>query len=117
MTTSIQKRRAVAEDTISRSKAIIHHHATQGASHDSVFFDLDQLPRLDTSSNPNLPAPEIRIVNSDSFTAARKDVDLDARGKTAVLNMASDERPAGGWLDSLSRTQVRFDVDLIHIFF
>jgi hypothetical protein len=47
-------------------------------------------------------------VDSDSFTAARdimKD-NPEAWGKTTVLNLASDAFPAGGWIHSLSKTQV-----------
>ncbi|KAG5722181.1 hypothetical protein E4T56_gene4763 [Termitomyces sp. T112] len=105
--TPLQKRRAVAEDTISRSEVIIRDHATEGASHDSVFFNMDELSPLDASSSPNLPTPEIKIVNLDSFTLARGIMrqDVDAIRKTAVLNLASDELPAGGWLTSLTKTQ------------
>ncbi|KAG6872637.1 hypothetical protein C0995_008068 [Termitomyces sp. Mi166 len=103
----MERRRAVARDTISRSEAIICRHAADGASRDSVFLNLDQLPPLNASSCPNFPTPEIRIVNSDTFAAARDLVrrDADALGKTAVLNLASDESPGGGWVDFLSLTQ------------
>ncbi|KNZ79235.1 hypothetical protein J132_03710 [Termitomyces sp. J132] len=68
---------------------------------------MDELSPLDASSSPNLPTPEIKIVNLDSFTLARGIMrqDVDAIRKTAVLNLASDELPAGGWLTSLTKTQ------------
>ena len=68
-------------------------------------FQLDPLPALDPI---DVPEVKIEVVDSDSFTAARRLIqdDPEAKGKTAVLNLASDEIRAGGWLVSLSKTQV-----------
>jgi hypothetical protein len=106
----LNQRRAIAQDTISRSEAIVRDHAAEGATLDSSFLTLDQLPRMDASACPNLPPCGITVVNADSFTAARDIMQEapEASGKTAVLNLASDEEPGGGWVISLWKTQVRF---------
>ncbi|KAG6863324.1 hypothetical protein C0991_006726 [Blastosporella zonata] len=92
---------------MSRSESVIRDHVAEGATRDSAFLSLDRLAPLDTSSCPEFPEPEITVVDSDSFTAAR---DLmrqgtDTFGKTAVLNLASDEFPGGGWVATLTKTQ------------
>ncbi|GLB43317.1 putative uncharacterized protein conserved in bacteria (DUF2263) [Lyophyllum shimeji] len=101
------QRRAIAQDTISRSAAIVQEHASEAATLDSSFLTLDQLPPLDASASPNFPPAGITVVNSDSFSAARKIIreHPEAHGRTAVLNLASDELPGGGWIVSLSKTQ------------
>jgi hypothetical protein len=95
-----------AEDTISRTPEIIA--ATPGASADSTFYD-KQLPPLNKAECPNFPPLTVRIEPLDAFTTARKYIQRDPtiRGKVAVLNLASDQRRAGGWRDSLCKTQVR----------
>ncbi|KAJ6621475.1 hypothetical protein B0H10DRAFT_2215121 [Mycena sp. CBHHK59/15] len=104
MSTSID-RQNIARDTIRRTPDIIEEFASEGASSDSTFF-ANQLPAIGSSSSKNPPV-EINVINSDSFTAARDIIakNPEARGKTAVLNLASDELPAGGWTESFSRTQ------------
>lgn len=100
------ERKKIAVDTISRSEAVTQEHLEQGASADSTFI-ADQLPPLDPSKSPGHPKSPITVVNSDSFTLARKilNEDPDAMGKTAVLNLASDIYRAGGWEEILSKTQ------------
>jgi len=96
----------VAEDTISRTLEIIA--ATPGASADST-FQAHQLSPLAKDACPNLPPFTVRIEGLDAFTTARKYIQIDPtiRGKVAVLNLASDIYRAGGWRDTLSKTQVR----------
>ena len=95
-----------AEDTISRTPEIIA--ATPGASADSTFI-AHQLPPLDKGACPNLPPFTVRIEGLDAFTTARKYIRQDPtmRGKVAVLNLASDLYRAGGWRETLCKTQVR----------
>jgi hypothetical protein len=96
----------VAEDTIRRTPEIIA--ATPGASTDSKFQD-SQLPPLNKDDCPNFPPFTVRIEPLDAFTTARKYIQKDPtiRGKVAVLNLASDLYRAGGWRDTLCKTQVR----------
>lgn len=99
----------IAQHTLKHTKSVIEEHANEGATEDSIFYS-EQLPSL-----PPLNASKqlgegrlVLVINSDSFTAARKlfDEHPDAKGSVAVLNLASDEEPAGGWLSSYTRTQV-----------
>lgn len=94
-----------AEDTISRTPEIIA--ATPGASADSIFHT-HQLPPLKKDECPNFPPVAVRIEPLDSFTTARKYIQKDPtiRGKVAVLNLASDQYRAGGWRETLCKTQV-----------
>jgi len=94
----------VAEDTISRTPEIIA--ATPGASADSTFH-AHQLPPLSKDKCPNFPPVAVRIGPLDAFTTARKYIQKDPtiRGKVAVLNLASDLYRAGGWRDTLCKTQ------------
>ena len=96
----------IAEDTISRTPEIIA--ATPGASADST-FQAHQLPPLTKDACPNFPPYRVRIEGLDAFTTARKYIQIDPtiRGKVAVLNLASDMYRAGGWVDTLCKTQVR----------
>lgn len=102
-------RKQIAEDTRSRFKIIIKEHASAGASLSSTFIDgqVEPLSPLAESSD-KFPGSTVEVVNSDAFTLARTIIaeDNGAKGKTTVLNLASDEAPAGGWLYSLSKTQV-----------
>ena len=106
-TATLPQRKAIAEDTIARMKGIIKQHAQEGATSSSTFIR-DQLEPLDPSKSPNAPGSPIEVINSDAFTVARRLIsDIpEAKGGTAILNLASDEHPAGGWLFSLSKTQV-----------
>ncbi|RXW24393.1 hypothetical protein EST38_g1493 [Candolleomyces aberdarensis] len=105
-TASLSQRKAIAEDTIARMKGVIKQHAREGATSSSTFIR-DQLEPLDPSKSPNAPSSLIEVINSDAFTIARRLISEvpEAKGNTAVLNLASDEHPAGGWLFSLSKTQ------------
>lgn len=108
MAPTLKERQNIALDTVARSSSITAEHAAQGASEESTFIP-DQLPPLDQASCPNNPSSKITIVNSDSFTAARAIMNQHPEAmalKTAVLNLASDELRAGGWIFTLSTTQV-----------
>ncbi|KAK1982117.1 hypothetical protein LZ30DRAFT_591238 [Colletotrichum cereale] len=66
----------------------------------SESLHMDYLPPLKSSACPaHQPRARIRVVNADTLNAA---VDLAAHrpdgGRVAVLNMASDIHPGGGWL-------------------
>ncbi|KIY44997.1 hypothetical protein FISHEDRAFT_67243 [Fistulina hepatica ATCC 64428] len=99
---------AIAYDTLDRTEAIVLEHAAQGATTDSTFVQ-QQLPPLDRAVPyfPNAAPSSIDVVNLDSYTAARDLIKAhsDADGKIAVLNLASDMKPGGGWLRSLTKTQ------------
>ncbi|KAJ3711267.1 hypothetical protein DFJ43DRAFT_1161806 [Lentinula guzmanii] len=103
-----QQRRAVCQDTIARSATITTEYAAQGATLDSTFIS-EQLPPLPTLSGADAHSPKpLSIINSDSFTLARNLIEEDpdnATGRIAVLNLASDQRPGGGWDITLSKTQ------------
>ena len=97
-----------AKDTLARASEIIAQHAAEGATADSMFIG-DQLDELNPSKSPNAPQTVVEVINSDSFVAARKIIegDSEAKGRTTVLNLASDIKVAGGWkTNSLSKTQV-----------
>lgn len=108
MTGKYSERRRIAQDTVARTPSIIA--STPGASAESTFYKDADCPALDRSSSPQpLHGPsQVAVINSDSFTAARAIIRRDptATGKVAVLNLASDECPGGGWIKTLSRTQV-----------
>ncbi|KIK66649.1 hypothetical protein GYMLUDRAFT_37800 [Collybiopsis luxurians FD-317 M1] len=81
--------------------SVTAEHASEGASSLSKFID-GQLPPLDASKRPyNEPKRmPVEVFNGDTFVIARELMDAageDAKGKTAVLNLASDEHPGGGW--------------------
>jgi hypothetical protein len=96
----------IAEDTIARTPGIIA--ATPGASADSTFHKRQLLP-LSKDACPNFPPLTVQIEGLDSFTTTRKCIQRDPtiRGKVAVLNLASDIYRAGGWRNTLCKTQVR----------
>jgi len=100
----MDKLHIVAEDTISRTPEIIA--ATPGSSADSTFH-ANQLPPLNKDACPKFPPFTVRIEGLDSFTTARKCIQVDPtiRGKVAVLNLASDQYRGGGWRDTLCKTQ------------
>ncbi|KAJ6568405.1 hypothetical protein DFH09DRAFT_1155308 [Mycena vulgaris] len=107
MSSTNMYRERVAHDTIRRTPDIIREYVNEGASSDSTFFQA-QLPDLEPLAlDGTAGVPEIKVINSDSFTAARNTIaeTPDARGKIAVLNLASDEERAGGWMNSFTRTQ------------
>lgn len=104
---NLAQRQKIAKDTIARSQSIIQEHATSGATADSTFI-ADQLPELDSSACPKFPASQVKIINADSFTTAREIMQHEPGAKVAVLNLASDEQPGGGWEYSLAKTQVKY---------
>ncbi|THV06383.1 hypothetical protein K435DRAFT_773334 [Dendrothele bispora CBS 962.96] len=110
MAPSFGERAKIAKDTINRSPKITEEHSTQGATLDSTFIS-EQLPPLDPTKcpNPDHVPVQVEILDSDSFTAARNIMKDDAealgKGKMAVLNLASDSEPGGGWAFTLSKTQ------------
>ncbi|KAK7037396.1 hypothetical protein VNI00_011146 [Paramarasmius palmivorus] len=107
MAPGLPQRLQISKDTIARSESITAEHASQGATLESIFIK-EQLPALDPSSCPNHPLSPVELVNSDSFTAARniiKRFPEAAENKVAVLNLASDQLPGGGWDQTLSKTQ------------
>ncbi|VDC03313.1 unnamed protein product [Peniophora sp. CBMAI 1063] len=60
---------------------------------------------LDPSACPHYPPAAIRVDGRDSFVCARDILRAEPASQVAVLNLASDERRAGGWLEYLTRTQ------------
>ncbi|KZV98800.1 hypothetical protein EXIGLDRAFT_606575 [Exidia glandulosa HHB12029] len=100
-------RAKVAHDTLARTDSIVA--STPGASLDAEFLHDADLPPLTHGESglpwPNYTPQRVRIVNSDSFTLARELLKEIPDARVAVLNLASDEYPGGGWEVSLSRTQ------------
>ena len=103
---NLAHRELIAKDTLARTEKVILEHADMHATLSSTFVS-EQLPALDQAKNPRLPPSAIDVVNSDSFTAARRLASSipKSKGKIAVLNLASDVMPGGGWIYSLSKTQ------------
>lgn len=101
-------RRHICEDTIARSEAITS--STAGASLDSSFVSATSYSTL-LESDPTFPNLKLetpfKVLDSDTFAAAHNMVATDPalRGKVAVLSLASDVEPAGGWRYTLSATQ------------
>lgn len=94
------------EDTLSRIDIVLHE--VREGSLDST-FESEQLPPLSPLPAAARSSSTVRVVNCDAFTLAREIMNRTeaAKGKTAVLNLASDEYRAGGWTQTLSVTQVR----------
>ncbi|KAG7097566.1 hypothetical protein E1B28_004903 [Marasmius oreades] len=95
-----RRREFIARETVRRSPAIVAEHSKQGATALSTFIP-EQLPPLDQVDCPDpfgTPVP-VEVVNADAFVTARKMMYLDeeANGNVAMLNLASDIRPAGSW--------------------
>lgn len=105
MAPSFRERSAISEDTLNRTDTILSE-VPEGSSESR--FIAEQLPPLDASKCPNYPPTKVVVDNADSFTTARNIIKRSpqATRKTAVLNLASDELQAGGWLYSLAKTQV-----------
>ncbi|KAF7336239.1 hypothetical protein MVEN_02171800 [Mycena venus] len=107
MAPKVEARKLIAKNTVGRSPAIVEEHKVQGASADSIFIP-NQLPALDPlDPTSERPPSTVKVINSDALTAARNILTGDpaAAGRVAVLNLASDRLPAGGWLRSLGTTQ------------
>jgi uncharacterized protein (TIGR02452 family) len=107
MLPDLATRRKICEDTIKRSSHITT--TTPGASLSSTFIDLTTYPELSPLDPlfPDLSLSTIKVIDSDTFACARAMLAAspDLRGKLAVLNLASDEEPGGGWRYTLSATQ------------
>jgi uncharacterized protein (TIGR02452 family) len=107
MLPDLATRRKICEDTIARSSHITS--TTPGASLHSTVIDATTYPHLSPldPSFPNLSLGNIEVIDSDTFACARSllTASPDLRGKLAVLNLASDEEPGGGWRYTLSTTQ------------
>lgn len=103
----IATRRKICEDTIKRSEHIIA--TTPGASLSSTFVTSTTYPELSSldPSFPDLSLARIEVVDSDTFLCARNmlSANPNLQDKITVLNLASDEKPGGGWRYSLSMTQ------------
>ncbi|KAI0479028.1 hypothetical protein GGR56DRAFT_672992 [Xylariaceae sp. FL0804] len=121
MTLDLAARRRACEDTIRRSADVAA--ATPGGSLASVFVPA-QLPPLTLlppsrreNNHPAWPsATTIAIHDSDAFALARilaeppptqeeNGEDGNGGGGVAVLNLANDQEPGGGWRYTLSFTQ------------
>lgn len=96
------RRSQVLQDTVKRSADIVQ--STPGASLESTFMPA-QLPALSPSASPGLTRSPVRVVDSDSFAAARSVLASDPAARVTVLNLASDQEPGGGWRFSISKTQ------------
>lgn len=69
----------------------------------SELLSLYSLPRLDKNDCPKHQKPTIKVLNEDTFDAAISMTTLPANKslphrRVAVLNLASEKTPGGGWL-------------------
>ncbi|THX05476.1 hypothetical protein D6D13_07141 [Aureobasidium pullulans] len=107
MLPDLATRRKICEDTIKRSEEITA--TTPDASLDSTFITSQTYPGLSPLDPvfPDLQLRPIQVIDSDTFACARSILSSDPefRDKVAVLNLASDEEPGGGWRYTLSATQ------------
>ncbi|KAF6784038.1 mitochondrial chaperone BCS1, partial [Colletotrichum sojae] len=90
---------AVSEETLAVLPNILDNLPHLDATF-SESLHLSELDPLRTSKCPcHTPRARVRIVNADSLNAA---IELAAQrpdgGRVAVLNLASDIHPGGGWL-------------------
>ncbi|KAK1235936.1 hypothetical protein PQX77_000823 [Marasmius sp. AFHP31] len=111
MTPGDRARYEISRDTLARTEAITSQYSARGATLDST-FNSDQLSPLDPDSSPNHPLSPVEFVKLDTFVAARNIVKRfpnAAYGKIAILNLASDEKPGGGW----DKTPVRSQEDAL----
>lgn len=100
-------RRQICEDTIKRSEHVTA--TTPRASLSSSFITsttYTPLSLLDPE-HPALTLQRIQVIDSDTFLCARNllAANPSLQNKLAVLNLASDEEPGGGWRYTLSKTQ------------
>lgn len=99
-------RKHAAEDTVASTPAITAQYASRGATSASTFSTLSTLPALVAHANPSFTSKRTRVVKGDAFAVARAmRRDGAHESSIAVLNLASDEEPGGGWLDALTETQ------------
>ncbi|KAI5239699.1 hypothetical protein E4T43_06641 [Aureobasidium subglaciale] len=104
----IAERRKISNDTVARSEQITT--STPGASLESSFITAStyaSLSPLDPEF-PNLQLRAIEVQDLDSFLSARQLIanDTGLKDKIAVLNLASDEEPGGGWRYSLRQGSI-----------
>lgn len=100
--------RQIADDTLERTPAIVAEHTSEGATSESTFHS-HQLEPLDPAKCPKFGPTKVEVHNADAFALARQVMNEDleaAKGRTAVLNLASDILPAGPWLEVMTTTQV-----------
>ncbi|THW19558.1 hypothetical protein D6D24_02788 [Aureobasidium pullulans] len=107
MLPDLTTRRKICEDTIKRSEEITA--TTPNASLHSTFITSQTYPELSPLDPvfPDLQLQPKQVIDSDTFACARSILSSDPefRDKVAVLNLASDEEPGGGWRYTLSATQ------------
>jgi uncharacterized protein (TIGR02452 family) len=107
MLPDLSTRRKFCEDTINRSTHITTN--TPGATLSSSLIEATTYPPLSPSdpSFPGLSPGNIEVIDSDTFAYCRSllATSPELQGKLAVLNLASDEEPGGGWRYTLSATQ------------
>ncbi|THY06477.1 hypothetical protein D6D02_07466 [Aureobasidium pullulans] len=107
MLPDLATRRKICEDTIKRSEEITA--TTPNASLDSTFITSQTYPELSPLDPkfPDLQLQPIQVIDSDTFACARSILSADPEfgDEVAVLNLASDEEPGGGWRYTLSATQ------------
>jgi Uncharacterized protein conserved in bacteria (DUF2263) len=88
------------------AEKIIKTASTPGATTTSTFIS-SQLLALDPTRCPHHPRSKISVMNTDMFAAARSILQMagdGVRGRTTVLNLASDEERGGGGAYTLSKT-------------
>jgi len=97
-------RSAIAAAVVAETPSIITSFAAGGATSHSTFHRT--LPALSPDASPQHPPTLARVVQQDTFSAARAMIrDGAAPARTAVLNLASDIAPGGGWTTTLCETQ------------
>lgn len=100
---TLRGRSLIAKDTLARTSGIVS--STPGASSSSTFLNDETCPELSPLDHAPYPSSNVMVINADSFKVARDILRNDTGAKVAVLNLASDEYPGGGWTLSLCRTQ------------
>ena len=107
---NLAARRKICQSSIAMSADIVAEEALQGATRNSTFIT-SQLPPLSSNESPNVRLKPIRVLNGDSLTIARDLAHSLADGsanttvrRVAVLNLASDQLPGGGWPMTISTT-------------
>lgn len=104
----LASRRKIVEDVISQSAAIAS--STPGSSLESYFVSLSagDMPPLYPERRPIIHSPlPPRVVDADTLSATRSLLTSTPylRNQIAVLNLANDQEPGGGWRYTLSTTQ------------
>ncbi|KAK5130602.1 hypothetical protein LTR08_001921 [Meristemomyces frigidus] len=111
MALNFAARRKICQSTIAVTASIVAEESTRGATNNSTFIT-SQLPSLSRAQSPGLILKPVGVLNGDSLTIARNlarelpnhSTNTAAR-RVAVLNLASDELPGGGWPMTISTTQ------------